>query len=301
MNAIYEAIRVALQGMAASGSLPQAFTYQFVINALLCTFLIGPLLGALGTMIVVKRMAFFSQAVGNAALTGVAIGILLGESYTSPYVSMFSFCILFGIALKYTQYRTNLSNDSLIGVFLSISLAFGASLLLYVSAKINTHVMESVLFGSILAVDYTDMNILLVVTLISAVVVLPLYNQMLLSSLNPSLAHARGARVRLLEYIFVIMVTIVTVACLKIIGAVLVEALLLIPAAAARNLSRTLGGFVAGSMIIATLSCILGVLLPMQLGLPVPTGGAIVLVAALVFVVTTIMRTTMSRFRSTGV
>jgi zinc transport system permease protein len=301
MNAIYEAIRVALQGMAASGSLPQAFTYQFVINALLCTFLIGPLLGALGTMIVVKRMAFFSQAVGNAALTGVAIGILLGESYTSPYVSMFSFCILFGIALKYTQYRTNLSNDSLIGVFLSISLAFGASLLLYVSAKINTHVMESVLFGSILAVDYTDMNILLVVTLISAVVVLPLYNQMLLSSLNPSLAHARGARVRLLEYIFVILVTIVTVACLKIIGAVLVEALLLIPAAAARNLSRTLGGFVAGSMIIATLSCILGVLLPMQLGLPVPTGGAIVLVAALVFVVTTIMRTTMSRFRSTGV
>ncbi len=301
MNAIYEAIRVALQGMAASGSLPQAFTYQFVINALLCTFLIGPLLGALGTMIVVKRMAFFSQAVGNAALTGVAIGILLGESYTSPYVSMFSFCILFGIALKYTQYRTNLSNDSLIGVFLSISLAFGASLLLYVSAKINTHVMESVLIGSILAVDYTDMNILLVGTLISAVVVLPLYNQMLLSSLNPSLAHARGARVRLLEYIFVILVTIVTVACLKIIGAVLVEALLLIPAAAARNLSRTLGGFVAGSMIIATLSCILGVLLPMQLGLPVPTGGAIVLVAALVFVVTTIMRTTMSRFRATGV
>ena len=95
--------------------------------------------------------------------------------------------------------------------------------------------------------------------------------------------------------------TIVTVACLKIIGAVLVEALLLIPAAAARNLSRTLGGFVAGSMIIATLSCILGVLLPMQLGLPVPTGGAIVLVAALVFVVTTILRTTMSRFRATGV
>lgn len=301
MNAIYESIRVAVQALAANGSLPQAFTYQFVINALLCTVLIGPLLGALGTMIVVKRMAFFSQAVGNAALTGVAIGILLGESYTSPYISMFSFCILFGIALKYTQYRTNLSNDSLIGVFLSISLAFGASLLLYVSAKINTHVMESVLFGSILAVDYTDMNILLVVTLIAALVVVPLYNQMLLASLNPSLAHARGVRVRLLEYVFVVLVTIVTVACLKIIGAVLVEALLLIPAAAARNVSRTLSGFVAGSVIIATLSCILGVLMPMQLGLPVPTGGAIVLVSALVFVVTTIMRATLSRFRATGV
>jgi zinc transport system permease protein len=301
MNAIYESIRVAVQDLAANGSLPQAFTYQFVINALLCTVLIGPLLGALGTMIVVKRMAFFSQAVGNAALTGVAIGILLGESYTSPYISMFSFCILFGIALKYTQYRTNLSNDSLIGVFLSISLAFGASLLLYVSAKINTHVMESVLFGSILAVDYTDMNILLVVTVIAALVILPLYNQMLLASLNPSLAHARGVKERLLEYVFVVLVTIVTVACLKIIGAVLVEALLLIPAAAARNISRTLSGFVAGSVVIATLSCILGVLMPMQLGLPVPTGGAIVLVSALVFVATTILRATLSRFRATGV
>jgi zinc transport system permease protein len=301
MSDFYEAIRIALETMAAEQTLPAAFNYAFVINALLCSILIGPLLGALGTMVVIKRMAFFSQAVGNAALTGVAIGVLLGESYTSPYVSMFSFCILFGVALKYTQYRTSLSNDTLIGVFLSISLAFGASLLLYVSAKINTHVMESVLFGSILAVDDKDMNILLVVTIICAAAVLPLYNQMLLASLNPSLAHARGARVRPLEYLFVVLVTIVTVACLKIVGAVLVEALLLIPAAAARNISRTLGGFVAGSMIIATISCVLGVLLPMQLELPVPTGGAIVLVAALMFVMTTIIRTTMPRFRVAGV
>jgi zinc transport system permease protein len=161
--------------------------------------------------------------------------------------------------------------------------------------------MESVLFGSILAVDYTDMNILLVVTLIAALVVVPLYNHMLLASLNQSLAHARGVKVRLVEYVFVVLVTIVTVACLKIIGAVLVEALLLIPAAAARNVSRTLRGFVIGSVIIATLSCILGVLMPMQLGLPVPTGGAIVLVSALVFVATTVMRATLSRFRATGV
>lgn len=297
----YEAIRLTLQNLALYGSIPQAFNYAFVINALLCSLLIGPLLGALGTMVVIKRMAFFSQAVGNAALTGVAIGVLLGESYTSPYVSMFSFCILFGVALKYTQYRTSLSNDTLIGVFLSISLAFGASLLLYVSAKINTHVMESVLFGSILAVDDRDMNILLVVTLISAAAVLPLYNRMLLSSLNPSLAHARGAQVRVLEYLFVVVVTLVTVACLKIVGAVLVEALLLIPAAAARNVSRTLSGFMTGSIAIATLSCLLGVWLPMQLELPVPTGGAIVLVAALVFVVTTIIRAALPRFRAAGV
>lgn len=301
MNEWYAAIRVTLQTLAEQHQLPQAFLYEFVINALLCSLLIGPLLGALGTMVVVKRMAFFSQAVGNAALTGVAIGVLVGESYTSPYVSMFSFCILFGLGLRYTQYRTQLSNDTVIGVFLAISLALGASLLLYVSAKINTHVMESVLFGSILAVDDRDMNILLVTTLVCACVGLPLYNQTLLASLNSSLAHARGIRVRLLEYIFVVLVTVVTVACLKIVGAVLVEALLLVPAAAARNLSRSLGGFVAASMAIATVSCVLGVLLPMQLELPVPTGGAIVLIAAMIFGVTTVIRAMVSRYRAAGV
>jgi len=215
MNALYDFIRDHLQALAASHVLPQPFEYEFVINALMCSVLIGPLLGVLGSMVMIKRMAFFSQSVGNAAMTGVAIGVLLGESYTSPYFSMFGFCLLFALTLKYTQHRTTLANDTLIGVFLSISLAVGASLLLFVSAKINTHVMEGVLFGSILAVDHTDMNVLLGVTVICTLIGLPLYNGMLLSSLNPSLAHARGVKVRSVEYLFVVLVTLVTVACLK--------------------------------------------------------------------------------------
>ena len=264
MNDLYSWIRDHLQALAASQVLPQPFEYEFVINALLCALLIGPLLGVLGSMVMIKRMAFFSQSVGNAAMTGVAIGVLVGESYTSPYLSMFGFCLLFALTLKYTQHRTTLPNDTLIGVFLSISLAVGASLLLFVSAKINTHVMESVLFGSILAVDHTDMNVLLGVSALCAVIGLPLYNAMLLASLNPSLAHARGVPVRVVEYLFVVLVTLVTVACLKIIGAVLVEALLLIPAAAARNISRSLPVLVTLAALIATFSCVVGILVPMQ-------------------------------------
>jgi len=301
MTPLYDFIRGHLQALAQQGVLPQPFQYAFVINALLCAFIIGPLLGVLGSMVMIKRMAFFSQAVGNAALTGVAIGVLLGESYTSPYVSMFGFCLLFGLTLKYMQYRTTLANDTLIGVFLSISLALGASLLLFVSAKINTHVMESVLFGSILAVDDRDMNILLGVTVVCAAIGLPLYNGMLLSSLNPSLAHARGVPVRTSEYLFVVMVTLVTVACLKIVGAVLVEALLLIPAAAARNVSRSLGELVVRAIAIATVSCVVGILIPMQFFIPVPTGGAIVLVAATIFGVTVVVRSMSGRFRGASV
>ena len=141
----YEAFRLMVQGWASAGYLPEALAYGFVVNALLAGLLIGPVLGGLGTLVVVKRFAFFSEAVGHAALTGVAVGILLGEPYTGPYGSLFGYCLLFGILLNYLRNRTGLAPDTLIGVFLSVSLALGASLLLILAGKINVHILENVL------------------------------------------------------------------------------------------------------------------------------------------------------------
>ncbi|MBT5331742.1 MAG: metal ABC transporter permease [Porticoccaceae bacterium] len=292
-----EFLQQEVQAMVSAGKLPFALYYEFVINAILCALIIGPVLGALGTMVVAKRMAFFSQAVGNAALTGVAIGVLIGESYTSPYVSMFSFCILFALLLNFTRNHTKMSSDTLIGVFLSISLAMGASLLLFISARVNTHILESILFGSILTVNQTDIAVLFVVSVLVVGTGYWLFNRMLLSSLNPALAHVRGVRVQLMEYIFVLMITLVTVACVKIIGAVLVEALLLIPAAAARNLNRSLGGFMLWSVIFSVSSCLMGIIIPMQFDIPIPSGGAIILSAACFFLITSLMRGFMPQFK----
>ncbi len=301
MSAFYDLLRQYIINLADQGIIHYTFLYEFVVNGFLCALVVGPLLGGIGTMVVIKRMAFFSQAIGNAALTGVAIGVMIGESYTAPYVSMFSFCILFALLLNFSKNRTKMSSDTLIGVFLSISLAIGATTLLWVSAKVNTHILDTVMFGSILTVNDTDMNVLLVTTLITACVALPLYNQMLLASLNPSLAHVRGINVHLLEYVFVLLVTILTVACVKIVGAVLVEALLLIPAAAARNLNRSIRGFVAWSVIFSTASCLIGIYAPMRWDLPVPSGGAIILTAAMIFVVTMIIRMVMPRYREASI
>jgi zinc transport system permease protein len=301
VNALFDIPRQFIIDLANDNIIHYTFSYAFVVNGFLCALVIGPLLGGVGTMVVAKRMAFFSQAVGNAALTGVAIGVIIGESYTAPYVSMFSFCLLFGMLLNFARNRTKMSADTLIGVFLSISLAIGATALLWVSAKVNTHILDTVMFGSILTVDDTDMSVLLVTTVLTAVTALPLFNHMLLASLNPSLAHVRRVRVHLLEYVFVLLLTILTVACVKIIGAVLVEALMLIPAAAARNLTRSLGGFVYTTMAIATISCLGGILIPMQWDIPVPSGGAIVMVAAVFFVVTTILRNVLPGFREARV
>jgi len=301
MAAAYDFLRQFFMGLADEGTIHYTFSYAFVVNGFLCALVVGPLLGAIGTMVVIKRMAFFSQAIGNAALTGVAIGVVIGESYTAPYMSMFSFCILFALVLNFSKNRTKMSSDTLIGVFLSISLAVGATTLLWVSARVNTHILDTVMFGSILTVNDTDMNVLLITALITAVVALPLYNQMLLASLNPSLAHVRGINVRLLEYAFVLLVTILTVACVKIVGAVLVEALLLIPAAAARNLNRTIRGFVAWSVIFSTVSCVVGIYAPMRWDLPVPSGGAIILTAAMIFVATMIIRMALPSYREASV
>lgn len=297
MSELYDIPRQFIMDLADRGVIHYTFLYAFVVNGFLCAIVIGPLLGAIGTMVVAKRMAFFSQAVGNAALTGVAIGVIIGESYTAPYVSMFSFCILFALLLNFTKNHTKMSSDTLIGVFLSISLAIGATALLWVSARVNTHILDTVMFGSILTVDDTDITVLLLTTLLTLGVALPLYNQMLLASLNPSLAHVRGIRVKWLEYVFVLLLTVLTVACVKIIGAVLVEALLLIPAAAARNLNRSIRGFVLWTIAFSTASCLIGVWAPMRFEIPVPSGGAIILTAAAIFLITLVIRMTVPRFR----
>jgi zinc transport system permease protein len=297
MSALYDIPRQFIIGLADAGTIHYTFSFAFVVNGFLCALVIGPLLGGIGTMVVAKRMAFFSQAVGNAALTGVAIGVIIGESYTAPYVSMFSFCLLFALFLNFTKNHTKMSSDTLIGVFLSISLAIGATVLLWVSAKVNTHILDTVMFGSILTVDDTDMTVLLATAVLTVATALPLYNRMLLASLNPSLAHVRGVRVHFLEYVFVLLVTILTVACVKIVGAVLVEALLLIPAAAARNLTRSMRGFVLTSIAFSTVSCLVGVYAPLRYDLPLPSGGAIILTAALLFVATLLVRMSVPRYR----
>lgn len=289
MTAI-DMLRQTLQEWAAAGHLPSVMSYGFVVNALLAGLIIGPVLGGLGTLVVVKRFAFFSEAVGHSALTGVAIGILLGEPYTGPYGSLFGYCLLFGILLNYLRNRTGLTPDTLIGVFLSISLALGASVLLVLAGRINIHILENVLFGSVLTVNSEDLAVLAAVGFATAAMALPYYNRLMLASFNPQLAAVRGVPVKALDYLFVALVTIVTVASVKVIGAILVGALLVIPAACARLLSSSLRAFFWLSVLIATASTLTGILLPIQLDLPVPSGAAIILVAGILFMLAAMAR-----------
>lgn len=273
------------------GWLPAMFQYAFLTNALVAACMIGPLLGALGPLVVVKRLAFFSEAVGHAALTGVAIGILLGEPATEPLVSLFCFCTLFALLLHWIKSRTSIPYDALVGVFLSFSIALGAALILYVAKKVNVHILENVLFGSILTVKDRDLLVLASICAVAVLLIIRGSNQALLASLLPELAKTRGINLRLYDYLFILMIALVTVASVKVVGAILVGALLLIPATSARLISRTGREFFWLSVLFSTVSCLLGVLLPMAGAMPVPSGAAIVIIASGGFVLALIIRT----------
>ena len=282
--------------MAEQGKIPESFKYGFVINAIICAILIGPILGGIGTMVVAKKMAFFSEAVGHAAMTGIAIGVILGEPFSAPYISLFTYCIVFGLLINYTKNRTKMASDTLIGVFLAMSIALGGSLLIYVSGKVNSHALESILFGSILTVNDNDIYILLITSIIIVIILIPFLNKMLLASFNPSLAIVRGVNVKLIEYIFIVIVTVITIASVKIVGSILVEALLLIPAASAKNLSKSIKSFVIYSIIFSLISCLLGIYMPIHFSISIPSGGAIILVASTIFIISIIIKMIFRQF-----
>lgn len=273
-----------------AGLLPAMFGYEFLINALFASVMIGPLLGLLGTLVVVKRLAFLSEAVGHSVLTGVSIGILLGEPVDDPLISLFSFSILFALLLQWIKGRSTLPYDALIGVFLSFALALGAALLLYVAKHVNAHLLEQVMFGSILVTNAGDLTMLLSICIFVVLLAYKFGNEAYLVAVSPEIAHSKRINTRLHDYAFVILIALITVASVKIIGAVLVGALLLIPAASARLVADNLRQLLTLSIFFSTTASVFGVLVPMYGHWAISAGPAITLFACGWFLICLIYR-----------
>jgi zinc transport system permease protein len=273
-----------LASLAAKGVLPQPFAYAFFARGLLSVCLLAPLLGGISHLVVARRLAFFSSALGQAALTGLAIGIVLGEPVSSAYAGIFGFSFISALAMVYVKRRAALPADTLIGVFLSLTLGLGICLLVAVTKRFNIHQVEAVMFGSLLTVTDTDLLVLLVIGIAVFAILAFTYNSLLLDSLDPALARVSGVRTAFLEYLFVTLLTAAIVVSLKIIGALLVEAMVIVPAAAARNLARGTRSYLLLSIAAAFVAGVGGLFISSRL--LVPTGGAVVLVLSALFFVT---------------
>lgn len=258
-----------------------AFAFPFVQRALVAVLLAAPLLGGLSHLVVARRLAFFSAAIGQAVLTGVALGVLLGEPLDAPWGSVFGFSLLTGVALVFVRRRSLLPPDTLVGVLLAFTLGLGVCLLVAVTKRFNVHQLEAVMFGSVLTVTGADLAALAAALVVVGGPVGPMANRLLLQSVDARLAAAARQPVARDEYLFVVLLTCAIVVSVKVMGALMVEAMLVVPAAAARNVSASARGAFAASLGVALLAGVAGLFVSTQVN--VPSGAAIVLGLAAAF------------------
>lgn len=259
---------------------PFAFLqYDFMKNALLGILLIAPLFGLSGTLVVSNRLSFYSDALGHSALAGIAIGTLLGLK--DPLFALIVFSVLFGLAITSVKNRGRASTDTILGIFSSSAVALGIALLSRNGgfARYNTY-----LVGDILAIQPADL-IRLAIALLGLLVFWALtYNALLIYSINPALARSKDIRVRLVENAFMVVVAILVALSIQWVGTLLINALLILPASAARNLARNVRQFHVLSLLFALVSGVIGLILSYYLDMA--AGATIVLCSAALFALT---------------
>ena len=254
----------------------EALSFTFMKNAFLAILLLTPLLGLLGTMAVNQQMAFFSDALGHSALTGIGLGIVLGVS--SDLAAMLVFGVVWALLISRIKQTGAASTDTVISVFSSTSIAAG---LLILSRGGGFAKYSTLLVGDVLAVTPKDLLYLLIALIAGALLWAAMYNPLLLSSVNPSLARTRGIRTRVVECLFVVLVAVAVMLAIKWVGVMLINALLILPAAAGRNLARSSRSHALWSVGIAMVSGIAGLL--SAYAWDTSAGAAIVLYAAVCY------------------
>lgn len=260
--------------------LPFSFMeYEFMKNAFLALIIIAPLFGIIGTMIVNNKMSFFSDALGHSALAGIAIGTAIGISNYS--VSMIMFAIIFAILLNYIKNKKTASTDTIISVFSSSAVAIG---LMLMSKFGGITKYSSYLVGDILSVTLDEILLLFIIFIFTIIIWLKLCNKLVITSTNSTLARSKGVNVTLIENIFGVLIAVVVMLTIKWVGILLINALLILPAAASRNISRNMRQYTLYSIIISLFSGIFGLILSFIF--EIATGPAIVVISAIIFFVT---------------
>ena len=253
--------------------------WHFMANALLAVLLMGPLFGLCSTMIVTGRMSFFSDALGHSAFTGIAIGCICGFAPTGFAVV---FSVLFALLFSYVRNRSNQAADTLIGVFSSAAVALGIFIATLGGGSFTKY--NSYLIGDILSVTPGEIGLLGLTLLGVFGFWLGLGNQLVLTSVHPHLASSRGIRTELTQTLFTVSIAIVVTLSISWVGLLMLNSLLVLPAASARNVAKNLRQYHGLSILFALTAGIAGLWTSYSLG--TSAGAAISLCLALVFAVT---------------
>ena len=252
----------------------------FMKNALLAVLVITPLFGILSTMVVHSRMSFFSDALGHSAFTGMAIGALFGSR--EPAWAAVLFAVLFALLFNVVRRRSALASDTVIGVFSSTAVALGI-FLSTLNGRSFTR-FNALLVGDILSVEPAKVGLLALILLVVVALWLVSFNQLMLSAVHPALADSRGVRVFWQETVFSIAIAVVVTLSMTWVGLLVINSLLVLPAAAARNAARNMGQYHLFSVLGAVGAGIVGLMTSYYVG--GSAGAAVTLYLAVWFAVT---------------
>mgnify|MGYP004657178695 CR=1 FL=1 len=253
--------------------------YAFMKNALIAIILITPIFAILGTMIVNNKMAFFSDALGHSALTGIAIGMVLGV--TNINVGMILFAIIFALLLNYVKNKATSGADTIISVFSSIAIALGLALLAQ-SGNFNKY--SSYLVGDILSITDTEILYVFIAVIFVYVFWYFTFNKLNVISINSTLAKSKGIRVKKIDNIFAMLIAIIVMISIRWIGILLINSLLILPAASSRNIAKNMRFYHLFAILFSVFSGIAGLIVSYYFN--IPTGPMIVLISGAIYFIT---------------
>jgi len=256
----------------------------FMKNALLAVLVISPLFGILSTMVVHSKMSFFSDALGHSAFTGMAIGALCG--FNEPTWAAVIFALIFALLFNLVRRRSALASDTVIGVFSSSAVALGIFLSTLGGRSFTK--FNNLLIGDILSVEPGKIGLLALILALVVGLWLLSFNDLMLSAVHPALADSRGVKVFWQETLFSMAIAVVVTVSMTWVGLLVINSLLVLPAASARNLARNMGQYHLISLLGAVLAGVAGLMTSYYIG--ASAGASITLFLAAWFVVTFVFR-----------
>ena len=258
--------------------------WDFMCNALLAVLLMAPLFGLTSTMIVTGRMSFFSDALGHSAFTGIAIGCICGIN--GPTWVAVVFAVGFALLFSYVRSRSHQTADTLIGVFSSTAVALGIFIATLGGGSFTKY--NRYLIGDILSVTPAEIAALIFVLLAVLAFWVCFSNRLTLSAIHPALASSRGFSPNVSQTLFTTAIAVIITLAISWVGLLILNSLLVLPAAAARNIARNLRQYHGFSILFAFLAGIAGLVVSYCLG--TSAGAAISLVLAVIFAISFCLR-----------
>jgi zinc transport system permease protein len=260
----------------------EILTLPFMQRALIAGVLVGFLASYYGVFVVQRGLSFLGSGLAHAAFGGVALGLLLNSE---PLRIAVPFTIIVAIGIFWVRDRTELGSDTAVGIFFAVSMALGI-VFLFLKREYTSEAF-TYLFGSILAVTSIDIKIAGLVVLVT-LLTLPLWRRWAYASFDKELAETDHLAVKRDDYILSVLIAVTVVVAIKVVGIVLIAAFLVIPAATSRLLSHTFRRMTIYSIVIGIFSALIGLWLSYYLD--VPSGAAIILLQAVLFFLSMILR-----------